>query len=81
MPPASDNQVLRNAVREIPDFPKPGIQFKDITPLLANPVTFRLALDGFVDRWKVEGVNKVVGIESRGFLSPPPSRTASAQGW
>ncbi len=69
---ASDHQALRNAVRDIPDFPKPGILFKDITPLLANPVTFRMALDGFVERWKVEGVNKVVGIESRGFLFAAP---------
>jgi adenine phosphoribosyltransferase len=58
---------LRRHIRDIPSFPKPGIVFKDITPLLADAAAFRTAVDGFVERYR-GGVDVVLGIESRGFI-------------
>jgi adenine phosphoribosyltransferase len=59
---------LRTFVRDVPDFPKPGISFKDITPLLAEPKAFTTCLDLFAERWAGERVDAIVGIESRGFI-------------
>jgi adenine phosphoribosyltransferase len=58
---------LRTRIRDIPDFPKPGIVFKDITPLLADAEAFRAMVDRFVERYRGR-VDVVLGIESRGFL-------------
>jgi adenine phosphoribosyltransferase len=58
---------LARYIRDIPDFPKPGIVFKDITPLLADREAFRATIDRFVDRFRGH-VDTVLGIESRGFL-------------
>jgi adenine phosphoribosyltransferase len=58
---------LRHYIRDIPDFPKPGIIFKDITPLLANGPAFRWTVDHLAERYRGT-VDLVVGIESRGFL-------------
>ncbi len=63
---------LRDAIRSIPDFPKPGILFRDITTLLNNPDAFRLAIDRLADHFRNKSVSKVVGIESRGFLTAAP---------
>lgn len=60
--------LLESRIREIPDFPKPGILFKDITPLLADPKAFTTCLDLFAERWAGEHVDAIVGIESRGFI-------------
>jgi len=59
---------LRAAVRDIPDFPKPGILFKDITPILADRVLFREAIDLFAEACADLRVDKIVGIDARGFL-------------
>jgi adenine phosphoribosyltransferase len=59
---------LRAAIRDVPDFPKPGIIFKDITPILADGELFRLAVDTFVDAARVHRPDKIVGIDARGFL-------------
>ncbi len=59
---------LKNAIRTIPNFPKPGIQFKDITPLLANGDLFRQTIDAFATRHADSGIDRVVGIEARGFI-------------
>lgn len=59
---------IRSAIRDVHDFPKPGIVFKDITPVLANPELFRLAVDYFVEGTRDQNVSKVVGIDARGFL-------------
>ncbi|HDZ72229.1 MAG TPA: adenine phosphoribosyltransferase [Aurantimonas coralicida] len=56
------------AIRTIADYPKPGIQFRDITTLLADPATFRAAVDTLVAPYKNEGVDHVAGIEARGFI-------------
>jgi len=61
-------QRLIAAVRDIPDFPKPGIIFKDITPLLKNPELCDAILDEFVNRLQTTTIDVVAGIESRGFL-------------
>lgn len=59
-------------IRAIVDFPKPGIVFRDITPLLARPVVFRHVVGELVDRYRDRGVDTVLGIESRGFLFGAP---------
>jgi adenine phosphoribosyltransferase len=64
---ARDLSWLGNHVRDIPDFPKPGIVFKDLTPLLADVDAFRTAIDALVDHAAQWSLDKVVGIEARGF--------------
>lgn len=59
---------LSETIRNIPDFPKPGIQFKDITPVLADPALSLDVTQAFYDYWHNKGVDAVVGIESRGFI-------------
>ncbi len=59
---------VRNLIREIPNFPQPGVLFKDITPLLANPKAFHIVLDAIAERFMGEHIDAVVGIESRGFI-------------
>jgi adenine phosphoribosyltransferase len=63
---------LRSLVREIPDFPKPGIAFRDITPLLGNAGGFQRAVDELAERFAGVDVDRVVGIESRGFILAAP---------
>ena len=63
---------LRAAIRTIPDFPKPGIQFKDITPVLADPPLFRDTLDALAERARALGAEKVIGVDARGFLFAAP---------
>lgn len=60
--------LLYQAVRDIPDFPKPGICFKDITPILADAGLFRIAVDIFCEACEGKNVQKVVGIDARGFV-------------
>jgi len=59
---------LRNLIREIPDFPKPGILFRDITPLLQNPEAFRYAISKMLSFARKQGAECVVSAESRGFI-------------
>ena len=61
-------QHLKDKIRHVPDFPKPGILFYDITTLLAEPAGFREAIDALVAPYVGAGINRVVGIESRGFI-------------
>ena len=67
MSPA-DVQRLQSAIRDIPDFPKQGIVFKDITPILGDGELFRIAVDGYVAAARAAGAEKVVGIDARGFI-------------
>jgi adenine phosphoribosyltransferase len=62
---------LKAHIREIPDFPKPGILFYDITTLLQNPLALRMTVDRFVWLFAQRRIQKVVGIESRGFMFGP----------
>ena len=61
-------EILKKAVRNIPDFPKKGIQFKDITTLLKDPELYEHVIDEFVDYYRDKGITRVVAIESRGFI-------------
>lgn len=61
-------RYLLSYLREVPDFPKPGILFQDITPLLGNPRTFHTVLDALASEFLGTGLTAVVGIESRGFI-------------
>ncbi len=67
MPSPLSNE-LRDAIRSIPDYPKPGIMFRDITTLLGNPRAFRRAIDELVQPWAGERIEKVAGMEARGFI-------------
>jgi len=59
---------LRSSIRTIPDYPKPGIMFRDITTLLGNARAFRRAVDELVQPWAGSKIDKVAGIEARGFI-------------
>lgn len=61
-------EEVRAAVRDVPDFPKRGIVFKDITPVLSDPVLFRASIDLFLERCRGLKIDKIVGIDARGFL-------------
>jgi adenine phosphoribosyltransferase len=62
---------LKSYIREVPDFPKPGILFYDITTLLQQPLAMRMTVDRFVWMFAERRIQKVVGIESRGFMFAP----------
>jgi adenine phosphoribosyltransferase len=62
---------LKAYIREVPDFPKPGILFYDITTLLQHPLALRMTVDRFVWFFSQKRIDKVVGIESRGFIFAP----------
>jgi adenine phosphoribosyltransferase len=70
MPSLEDE--IRSTIRDVPDFPKPGIIFKDITPLLANADLFRAATDAMAIPFLSDGITHVVAIESRGFILGAP---------
>ena len=61
-------QKLRAGVRDVPDFPKKGIIFKDITPILKDGALFRASIDLFIERFSGKKIDKIVGIDARGFL-------------
>jgi adenine phosphoribosyltransferase len=71
---------VRAKIRDVPDFPKKGIIFKDITPVLGDPVLFRRVIDALADRWRGERIAKIVGIESRGFIFAAPLAYAIGAG-
>jgi adenine phosphoribosyltransferase len=66
--PTSSFDFCRALIRDVPDFPRPGIVFKDITPLLAKPRALHIVLDGIAERFIGEHVDAIVGIEARGFI-------------
>lgn len=66
--PSDSIEQLRAAVRDVPDFPKKGIIFKDITPILGNGKLFRAAIEAFLEQCRGKQVDKIVGIDARGFL-------------
>jgi adenine phosphoribosyltransferase len=63
---------LKSYIRDVPDFPKPGILFRDITPLLSSPTAFGEAISRLNDRYQSERIDAVVAVESRGFIFGAP---------
>lgn len=59
---------LARFVRDVPDFPKPGVTFKDITPLLSDAGAFAICIDALVSPWRAQHIDAVLGVESRGFI-------------
>jgi adenine phosphoribosyltransferase len=72
---------LRETIRGVPDFPVPGILFRDITPVLQDPRQFRACVDLFTDHFRGRGVDVFAGIESRGFLFAAPVALALGAGF
>ena len=68
----ADADWLRGRIRDIPDFPSPGIVFRDLTPLLGDVEAFRFTVDAIADAFAGRRVDKVVGIEARGFILAGP---------
>ena len=67
-----DLAIVRDRIRDVPDFPLPGVVFKDITPLLGAPDAFSLCVDALARPWLGAGIDKVLGIEARGFIVAAP---------
>lgn len=63
---------IRAAIRDVPDFPKPGIIFKDITPILNDPALFAAVIDGLTSRYQALSIDKIAAMESRGFIFGAP---------
>jgi len=74
-------ELLRSRIRDVPDFPKPGIVFKDITPLLADPVSYSTLIDELVVALGRGTLDKVVGVEARGFIVAAPVAYHMAAGF
>ncbi len=72
---------IERLIRTIPDFPIPGILFRDITPLLGDKQGFRAAVDLFVERFRDRGIDRVVGIEARGYMLGAPLAYAIGAGF
>jgi adenine phosphoribosyltransferase len=68
----ADTEWLREHIHDVPDFPEPGVMFKDITPLLSNVDAFRFAVDALADHYCGDDIDHVVGMEARGFLLGAP---------
>jgi len=73
--------AVRARIRDVPDFPQKGIVFKDITPVLADPALFRAVIDAFAARWKGERIDRIIAIESRGFIFGAPLAYALGAGF
>jgi len=76
-----DEEALKQHIRDVPDFPEPGIVFKDITPLLGNAEVFRAVVLHLTDRYAEAGVTKVAGVEARGFIFAAPIATHLGAGF
>ena len=74
-------EKIVSLIRNVPDFPKKGILFKDITPLLANPEAFKAVIDDFIVLCKNKGITKIVALESRGFIFGAPLAYALGVGF
>jgi adenine phosphoribosyltransferase len=75
-----DAETLATRIRAIPDFPKPGIVFRDVTPLLLDPVAFQTAAAAMAEPFRGQRIERVLGIESRGFLFAAPVALALGVG-
>ncbi|MEV4613670.1 adenine phosphoribosyltransferase [Kitasatospora sp. NPDC049258] len=74
-------ELLNSRIRDVPDYPKPGVLFKDIAPLLADAEAFAALTQALADRAKALGATKVVGLEARGFVLAAPAAFAAGLGF
>ena len=72
---------LKQNIREVPDFPIPGVNFKDISPLFLQPELIKLCAEALAEPWKGKGITRVIGVESRGFLFGPQIATILGAGF
>ncbi|SFX49619.1 adenine phosphoribosyltransferase [Streptomyces atratus] len=77
----STRELLLSRIRDIPDYPKPGVLFKDITPLLADPAAFAALTDTLAELCVRHGATKVVGLEARGFILAAPVAVRAGLGF
>ena len=77
----TDPDWVRGLIRDIPDFPKPGVEFRDITPLLGNGPAFQRAVTELVQRFEGLAVDRVLGMEARGFILAAPVALAIGAGF
>jgi adenine phosphoribosyltransferase len=63
-----DSDIIKAQIRTVPDWPQPGVMFRDITPLMQNPKTFHVLIDRFVHRYMDQHIDLVAGIDARGFI-------------
>ncbi len=73
--------TLRSLIRDVPDFPEPGVLFKDITPVLGNAEALAELIEALAEPYRDQGITKVAGIESRGFILATPVATALGAGF
>ncbi|MER7666555.1 adenine phosphoribosyltransferase [Streptomyces sp. NPDC096193] len=74
-------ELLLSRIRDVPDYPKPGVVFKDITPLLADPKAFTALTDALAEGCERHGATKVVGLEARGFILGAPVAVRAGLGF
>jgi adenine phosphoribosyltransferase len=79
--PRKTHVDLRTLIRDVPDFPKKGILFRDITPLLQDSEALRESLDRLATPFRKQGITKVIGIESRGYIFAPAIATSLGAGF
>ncbi|WP_130799089.1 adenine phosphoribosyltransferase [Streptomyces otsuchiensis] len=76
-----DRELLLGTIRDVPDYPKPGVTFKDITPLLADPRAFSLLTDALAAAVSRHGATAVAGLEARGFILAAPAAVRAGVGF
>ncbi|WP_310725700.1 adenine phosphoribosyltransferase [Streptomyces sp. N2A] len=79
--PAALRELLLSKIADVPDYPKPGVMFKDITPLLADPAAFGALTDALAGLCERHGADKVVGLEARGFILAAPVAVRAGLGF
>lgn len=81
MTATATRDLLLGRIRDVPDYPKPGVMFKDITPLLADPVAFTALTDALAELCVRCGATKIVGLEARGFILAAPVAVRAGLGF
>lgn len=79
--PEGLRSLLLSRIRDVPDHPRPGVMFKDITPLLADPEAFNALIDALAELCAWHGADKVVGLEARGFILAAPAAARAGLGF
>ncbi|MGW0824021.1 adenine phosphoribosyltransferase [Streptomyces sp. NPDC002845] len=74
-------ELLLSRIRDVPDYPEPGVMFKDITPLLADPAAFTALTDALAELTVRQGATKIVGLEARGFILGAPVAVRAGVGF